>query len=102
MKESNYRIDRSIILLFLIFSCISTYFAHNINVAYSFGQAPIVSTGSISNDDVSMLGGAFAPLVGIGGSPFIALSMLSVNKKAVRNFICKKSNSSAQRSIKQR
>jgi len=76
-KDSSYRFNKKIIIMFLVFSCITTYFAYSFSEAYGFGQTTIANSDSLSDDDVSMLGGAFAPLVGIGGSPFIALTMLS-------------------------
>jgi hypothetical protein len=74
---SPYKFDKRIILLLLVFSCIATYQAYNFNAVYAVSETPVEVGGGLSGDDISMLGGAFAPLVGLGGSPFIALTMLS-------------------------
>jgi len=65
------------ILLLLVFSFAATFLACNFNAAHNLAGTPVASSGSLSPGDVSMLGGAFAPLVGIGSSPFIALTVLS-------------------------
>ena len=65
-----------VMLLLLVFSCISTFHAYNFSIAYAHSDA-LVTSNNATGDDISMLGGAFAPLVGVGGSPFIALTMLS-------------------------
>ena len=77
VKDSPYKLDKRIIVLLLVFSCIATFQAYNFNPAYAASALPIESSGSLADDDVSMLSGTFAPLVGLGGSPFIALTMLS-------------------------
>ena len=63
-----------VFLFLLIFSFVSTLIADNYEIIYA---NQIQWDNNLSEKDVSQLGGAFAPLVGIGGSPFIALTILS-------------------------
>ena len=77
-KDSFYKVNRKMILLLLFFSCISTYFAYNFSVAYGLGQTTVTCSSSLSDYYVSiLLKKALAPLVGIGASPFITLTILS-------------------------
>jgi hypothetical protein len=76
-NELPYKLDKRIIILLLVFSCMATFQAYNLNFAHAASAFPIDNSGSLTGDDISLLGGAFAPLVGLGGSPFIALTMLS-------------------------
>jgi len=71
------KLDKRIILLLLVFSCIATFQEYSFNAAYASSTALIENSRSLTGDDISLLGGAFAPLVGLGGSPFITLTMLS-------------------------
>ena len=61
-------------LLLLVFSFVSTLIADNYDIIYA---NQIQWDNDLPEKDISQLGGAFAPLVGIGGSPFIALTILS-------------------------
>lgn len=70
-------IDRKVILLILVFSIFLGYFAHEFTAVYASVYATGTVSGSLAGVDLRMLGGAFAPLVGIGGSPLITLTMLS-------------------------
>lgn len=75
-KGSFYKSHRRIILLLVAFSCISTFMAFNFGTAYGLGIGQ-TNTGSLVGGDIAMMAGMFGPLVGLGGSPFIVLTMLS-------------------------
>ena len=65
-------------MLLLVFSCIATYLAYDQVAARGLAETTnAIPSEVFSEDDVSMLSGAFAPLVGVGGSPFIVLTILS-------------------------
>ncbi|MCL1995473.1 MAG: hypothetical protein FWG63_04620 [Defluviitaleaceae bacterium] len=74
--QKNYQTHKKILLLLLIFSCVFTYLHHNVIVVYALYAQNGMAAG-LTGDDITMLGGVFAPLISIGGSPFIALTMLS-------------------------
>ena len=66
-----------VVMLLLVCSWLSTFLVLNFSVANAHSEIPITTDNRLTEDNISMLGGAFAPLVGIGGSPFIALTLLS-------------------------
>ena len=68
---------KQIIMLLFVFSFVSTFFAYDFSRAYGYGETSVVIDANLSDSDISSLAGAFAPLVSIGGSPFIALTILS-------------------------
>jgi len=43
VKDSPYKLDKRIILLLLVFSCIATFQAYNFNPAYAASALPIES-----------------------------------------------------------
>jgi len=81
--KPQHKFSKKIIIMLLVFSCVATYFAYNVTVAYGFEQAPTTSSGNALIHDVPTLGATFAPLVSISSSPFIALTVLS----SVGNFL---------------
>ena len=73
---SFYKANRKMIALLFSFSCALTFLTHNFDIVYALTET-IVYSGNLSNDNMLLMSGVFAPLVGIGGSPFIALTILS-------------------------
>ena len=71
------REHRHFIVLLFIFSCLATHLTFSSSVASGFAENFIPSSGSITNEVISEISGAFAPLIGVSSSPFVALTILS-------------------------
>ena len=76
-KDFAFKEHRRIIILLFVFSCIATYLAYNNIIAFGSSGGTNISGGSMTNEDMSGLSGAFAPFIGMSSSPFIALTVLS-------------------------
>ena len=66
-----------VILLLLVCSWLSTFLALSFNTANAHSEIHVSGGSHITEGIISMLGEEFSSLVGIGGSPFIALTILS-------------------------
>ena len=66
-----------LLIFILFFLYISSILADDFVNMYAISEISDTTSNGLPGSDLSYLGGVFSPLIGIGGSPFIALTMLS-------------------------